>query len=169
MSLSEMLLPEFDAEMQTTRQVLARVPDGKSTWKPHAKSMTLGRLATLIAELPQWIENALVRDDFDVAPPGGPGPRFAVLESTAQILELFDRSARSARAALASASDAEFAKPWSFKFGGRVVSTETKLMVYRRSSLNHLVHHRGQLTVYLRLNDVPVPWVYGPTADEPAF
>ena len=95
--------------------------------------------------------------------------KFEAIDRTSRILELFDRNVAGARAALAKASDAELAKPWTFKVAGRAVSTNPKLTVYRRTVLNHLVHHRGQLTVYLRLNDVPVPAVYGPTADEPNF
>lgn len=169
MPLAEWLIPEFDEEVAATRRVLERVPDGKSSWKPHHKSMTLGRLATLVAELPAWAVNALTRDELDIMPPGGPPPKFEALESTARILELFDRNAAAARAAIAQASDSEFKKPWAFKVGGRTVATNPKFTVYRRTVLNHLVHHRGQLTVYLRLNGVPVPAVYGPTADEPDF
>ncbi|HTD70885.1 MAG TPA: DinB family protein [Gemmatimonadales bacterium] len=169
MPLAELLLPEFDEEMTATRRVLERVPDGKSSWKPHPKSMTLGRLATLVAELPAWAVNTLTRDELDIMPPGGPPLKFEALESTARILELFDRNAAAARAAIAQAPDAEFKKPWAFKVGGRTVTTNPKFTVYRRTVLNHLVHHRGQLTVYLRLNDARVPAVYGPTADEPDF
>jgi len=167
--LAELLLPEFDEEMTATRRVLERVPDGKSSWKPHPKSMTLGRLATLVAELPAWAVNALTLDELDIMPPGGPPPKFEALESTARILELFDRNAKAARAALVKTPDAEFKKPWAFKVAGRIVDTRPKYTVYRRTVLNHLAHHRGQLTVYLRLNDARVPAVYGPTADEPNF
>jgi uncharacterized damage-inducible protein DinB len=169
MPLAEMLLPEFDEEMAATRQVLGRVPDGKGSWKPHPKSMTLGRLATLIAELPGWVVNALTLDELDIMPPGGPPLKFTALESTARILELFDRNAAAARAALAKTTDAEFQRPWSFKVAGRTITTNPKYGVYRRTVLNHLAHHRGQLTVYLRLNGAAVPAVYGPTADEPNF
>ena len=169
MPLAELLLPEFDEEMTATRRVLERVPDGKSSWKPHPKSMTLGRLATLVAELPGWVVNTITRDELDIMPPGGPPPKFEALETTAQILELFDRNAKAARAALLKASDAEFKQPWAFKVAGRTVDTRPKYTVYRRTVLNHLAHHRGQLTVYLRLNDARAPAVYGPTADEPNF
>src|ERR1041385_8352111 len=110
MPLVELLLPEFDEEMAATRRVLERVPDGKASWKPHPKSMTLGRLATLVAELPGWVGNTLTRDELDIMPPGGPPPKFEALESTARILDLFDRNAAAARAALAKAPDAEFKK-----------------------------------------------------------
>src|SRR2546430_3197020 len=169
MALAELLVPEFDEEMTATRRVLERVPDGKASWKPHPKSMTLGRLATLVAELPGWVVNTITRDELDIMPPGGPPPKVEALDSTARILELFDRNAKAARAALAKTSDPEFKKPWAFKVSGRTVDTSPKYTVYRRTVLNHLAHHRGQLTVYLRLNGAPVPAVYGPTADEPSF
>ncbi|HEX4627949.1 MAG TPA: DinB family protein [Gemmatimonadales bacterium] len=169
MPLAELLLPEFDEEMTATRQVLARVPDGKTSWKPHPKSMTLGRLATLVAELPSWVVNVLALDELDIMPPGGPPPKFEALPSTARILELLDRNAAAARAALTKASDADFQKPWAFKVAGRTITTNPKYTVYRRTVLNHLAHHRGQLTVYLRLTGAAVPAVYGPTADEPSF
>lgn len=169
MSLTELLVPEFDAEMTATRRVLERVPDGKASWQPHPKSMTLGRLATLVAELPGWVVNVITRDELDIMPPGASPPKFEALGSTKQILELFDRNVAAARAALVQAPDAEFKKPWAFKVGGRTVDTSPKYTVYRRTVLNHLAHHRGQLTVYLRLTGAPVPAVYGPTADEPNF
>jgi hypothetical protein len=162
------LVPEFDAEATVTRRLLERVPEGRASWKPHPKSMTLGRLATLIAELPEWARNALVRDEFDIAPPGSPPLQFPTLEPTARVLELFDRNTHAARAALVATADREFEKPWKLTFGGRLVSTDPKFAVYRRA-LNHLIHHRGQLSVYLRLNEVPVPSIYGPTADEPGL
>lgn len=169
MPLAELLLPEFDAEMAATRRVLERVPDGKTSWKPHAKSMTLGRLATLMAELPAWVVNTITLSELDIMPPGGAPPKFEALGSTKKIIELFDKNVAAARAALAKASDAEFQKPWTFKVAGRAVDTSPKYTVFRRTVLNHLVHHRGQLTVYLRLNEAAVPAVYGPTADEPHF
>jgi len=169
MPLTEILLPEFDAEMTATRRVLERVPDGKGAWKPHPKSMSFGRLATLIAELPGWVVNVLTLDELDIMPPGGPPPKFEALENRAKILALFDKNAKAARAALAQATDGDFKEPWAFKVGGRTVDTSPKYTVYRRTVLNHLAHHRGQLTVYLRLNEAPVPAVYGPTADEPNF
>jgi uncharacterized damage-inducible protein DinB len=169
MPLAELLLPEFDEEMAATRRVLERVPDGKPSWKPHPKSMTLGRLATLVAELPGWVVNTITLDELDIMPPGAPPPKFEALGSTKQILELFDKNVAEARAAVAKASDAEFKKPWTFKVAGRSITTNPKFTVYRRTVLNHLVHHRGQLTVYLRLTGAAIPAVYGPTADEPNF
>src|SRR5438128_953744 len=169
MPLAELLLPEFDEEMTATRRVLERVPDGKASWKPHPKSMTLGRLATLVAELPGWVVNALTLDELDIMPPGGPPPKFEALESRVKILALFGKNGTAARTALANASDADVKKPWALNVGRRTVSTDPKHTVDRRTVLNHLAHPRGQLTVYLRLNGAAVPAVYGPTADEPNF
>src|SRR5437899_13097362 len=118
MPLAELLLPEFDEEMTATRRVLERVPDGKPSWKPHPKSMTLGRLATLVAELPAWAVNALTLDELDIMPPGGPPPKFEALGSTKPILDVFDRNAKAARAALAQASDAESKKPGALQVAG---------------------------------------------------
>ncbi len=169
MPLAELLLPEFDQEMAATRRVLERVPDGMSSWKPHAKSMTLGRLATLLAEMPTWAVNAVTKNELDIAPRGSPPFQPQTLETTARVLALFDQNVQAARRAIGATSDGEFAQPWAFKVAGRVMWTNTKLNVYRRTVVNHLVHHRGQLTVYLRLNDVPVPALYGPSADEGGF
>jgi uncharacterized damage-inducible protein DinB len=166
MSIADSLLPEFDEEMAAARRMLERVPDGKTTWQPHEKSMTLGRLATHVAQLPGWAVNSVTKDELDIAPPGAPPPQRLILDQTAKILELFDKNVQEARQALATTSDAEFAKPWAFKLGGRTMWTRPKLQVYRRMMMSHLVHHRAQLGVYLRLNGVPVPGMYGPSADE---
>lgn len=168
MTLSEMLLPEFDEEMANTRRLLACVPDGKSTFKPHDLSMTLGRLATHIAEIPgRWVVNTLTKDEFDVRPPGPP-PQRVTLEATAQILELFDRNAADARRALAATSDAELGKPFTMLNGGKPYVTRPRSAMYRRMAMSHLIHHRAQLGVYLRLNGVAIPGMYGPSADEQA-
>ena len=168
MPFAQTLIPEFDEEMAATRRALERVPNGKAAWKPHPKSMPLGRLATLLAELPSWALHAVTLDELDIAPPGGPPFRPVILETGKELLELLDRNVQAARKALAATGDAEFAKPWTFKYAGRAVWTKTKRDVYR-NTLNHLVHHRGQLTVYLRMNEVPVPAIYGPSADEQGF
>lgn len=166
MTLSEMLLPEFDEEMANTRRLLACVPDGKSTWKPHDLSMTLGRLATHIAEIPgRWVINTLTKDEFDVQPPGPP-PQRVTLEATAQILELFDKNAADARRTLAAASDADFGKPFTMLAGGKAYVTKPRFAMYRRMAISHLVHHRAQLGVYLRLNGLAIPGMYGPSADD---
>jgi uncharacterized damage-inducible protein DinB len=166
MSMADLLLPEFDEEMAATRRMLERVPDGKTTWQPHHKSMTLGRLATHLAEIPKWTVNSLTRNELDIAPPGGPPYQPRALASTAEILHLFDQNVVEGRQALAAAQDAEFAKPWTFKRAGQTIWTRPKHEVFRRMAMSHLVHHRAQLGVYLRLQEVAIPGMYGPSADE---
>jgi uncharacterized damage-inducible protein DinB len=164
--LSQLFLIDFDAEMATTRRVLERVPDGKPDWRPHPRSMPLGRLATHVAELPIWVTNALTKDGLELAPDGKRPTSFPVDPSTAAMLEHFDTRRAEARAALAAAPDAAFTQSWTLKWGGQVVWTKPKVEVFRVWAMNHLVHHRAQLGVYLRLLDVAVPGSYGPSADE---
>jgi uncharacterized damage-inducible protein DinB len=166
MSLADLLLPEFDEEMASTRRILERIPDGKTAWQPHPRSMTLGRLATHLAEIPSWTVNSLTRDELDFAPPGGPPFQPKTLASTAEILQLFDQNVVAARKVLAAAPDAEFTKPWTFKRAGQAIWTRPKHDVFRRMGMSHLVHHRAQLGVYLRLQEVAIPGMYGPSADE---
>ena len=161
MSFAETLLPEFDQEMASTRKALERVPTEKGEWKPHPKSFSLGHLAQLIAGMPGWITNMTTKTELDLA--SGPGYS---LQSTETLLAVFDKNVAQARAALAAAKDSDFEVPWSLKMGNHVLFTSPR-GTNIRSTVNHLIHHRGQLTVYLRLNDVPVPSMYGPTADEP--
>jgi uncharacterized damage-inducible protein DinB len=169
MSLAQTILPEFDQEMKGVRRALERVPDDRLGWKPHPKSMTLGRLASHLAELPTWAVHSLKLDSLDIAPPGQPTPRGASLGSRQEILALFDAKVAEARAAIAEAPDEAFGQPWSLLRGGQTIFTLPRLAVLRSAVLNHMIHHRGQLTVFLRLNDVPVPSLYGPSADEPTF
>jgi len=166
MSLVGALLPEFDREMATTRTVLERVPEDRFDWKPHAKSFSLGALATHVATLPVWATETLTHPDIDLDPNQAPP---SALPSRKELLAAFDTNVAAARAALVGKTDAELLATWSLKRGGRTLFTMPKTAVLRSFVLNHLVHHRGQLTVYLRLLDVPVPSVYGPSADEPAF
>lgn len=161
MSIADTLLPEFDQEMATTRKVLERVPTEKGKWKPHPKSFSLGHLTQLVAGMPGWITNAVTETQLDLA--RYPGYSY---EKTETLLESFDKHVREARRAIASAKDADFNVIWSLKHGDRVLFSMPRGPVVRQT-INHLVHHRGQLTVYLRLIDVPVPSIYGPTADEP--
>ena len=160
MTIAGTLLPEFDHEMVTTRKVLERVPSEKGTWKPHVKSFPLGHLAQLVARMPGWITITLLQTELDLAK--YPGYSF---ETTLTLLAEFDRNIREARAAIAGAQDADFAVNWTLRNGDRVIMTMPRGPVVRMH-INHLVHHRGQLSVYLRLLDVPVPSIYGPTADE---
>ncbi|MGH7725779.1 MAG: DinB family protein [Candidatus Eiseniibacteriota bacterium] len=160
MSIGQSLLPEFDLEMVTTRKLLERVPSDRGTWKPHPKSFALGHLAQLVARMPGWNTLTLKHTELDLGSAGGYS-----FEKTETLLDEFDRGVREAREALASAKDADFDVPWSLKHGDRVLFTAPRASVVRQN-MNHLIHHRGQLTVYIRLLDVPVPSIYGPTADE---
>jgi uncharacterized damage-inducible protein DinB len=164
MPIAETLLPEFDREMAVTRKLLERVPDGQFEWKPHAKSMTLGRLAGHLAELAQWVSVTITQSSLDVAVPRPPG--MTAPGTRAAVLALFDTHVASARAALIGRSDAELQAPWSLKRGGETMFTMPKASVLRMMVFNHIVHHRGQLSVYLRMHDVPLPSIYGPSADE---
>lgn len=166
MSISEALLPEFDREMENTRKTLERVPADKLGWKPHAKSFTMGELATHVTELPMWGKETLEKDSVDIAPVGAPPYQRVVPKTAAEIVQAFDRHAAAARAALVASSDADFMKPWTLMKGGQPLFTMPKVAVYRGFVMNHMIHHRAQLTVYLRLTDVPVPALYGPSADE---
>jgi uncharacterized damage-inducible protein DinB len=161
MSIGEGLLPEFDMEMATTRKLLERVPGDKGTWKPHPKSFALGHLAQLVAGMPGWITNMLHETALDL---GSAKPY--TFEKTEALLDQFDQNVREAREALAGMKDADFQAMWSLKRGDMVFFSMPRIAVTRQT-INHLVHHRGQLSVYLRLLDVPVPSIYGPTADEP--
>ena len=165
MPLVDALLPEFDSEMTRTRKVLERVPDDKRDWKPHPKSFSLGALATHVATLPTWGSETLNRSELDV----GGTPPLTALPSTNDILAAFDRNVAAARTALIGKTDAELAGMWSLRHSGRTLFTMPKTAVWRSFVVSHLIHHRAQLTVYLRLLDVPVPAIYGPSADEPAF
>ncbi len=166
MTIAASLLPEFDQEMANTRRMLERVPDGKADWRPHEKSMPLGRLATHLGELPQWASNAVTLDELDIAPPDG-GPFVpTILEKTAEILELFDKNIAEARGHIAGADDATMMKGWTLKVGGQDAFTMPKIAVIRTWVMNHMLHHRGQLSVYLRLLGQPLPAIYGPSADE---
>ena len=160
MSIGASLLPEFDQEMATTRRLLERVPSERGQWKPHAKSFSLGHLAQLVSWMPGWLTNALRSTELNLLAAGGYSS-----ETTETLLAGFDKNVREAREALVAAKDADFAVPWSLKRGDMVLFTAPRAAVVRQH-INHLVHHRGQLTVYLRLLDVPIPSIYGPTADE---
>lgn len=166
MSMADGLLPEFDHEMANTRKLLERVPPDRSDWKPHERSMTLIGLSTHLANLPSWAVLSLKQDSFDVAPPGGEPRRQAPLASVEAALAMFDKNVSEARTAIAGASDGDLTKPWSLLSGGKTVFTMPRVAVLRAMVMNHMIHHRAQLGVYLRLNDVPVPALYGPTADE---
>ena len=166
MPLGEMMLPEFDHEMGNTRKTLERVPVDRFDWKPHAKSTTMGGLATHLANIPTWAVHAINKDELDIAPPGEPPLRVEPANSTAEVLERFDRAVSNARAAILEAKDEHLLKPWTLLSGGRTVLQLPRIAVLRSFVMNHNIPHRAQLGVYLRLNDIPVPSIYGPSADE---
>src|SRR5271168_1282748 len=157
MAMRDALLPEFDHEMATTRRTLERAPEDKADWKPHEKSMTLGRLAGHLAELPSFGASMFQGDSLDFAPvPGAPPRKPAVMTSRRELLELFDKNVANARAAIASASDEDLRKTWTLLNGGKTLFTLPRIVAVRGFMMNHVIHHRGQFSVYLRLNDVPV-------------
>jgi uncharacterized damage-inducible protein DinB len=160
MPIAETLLPEFDQEMASTRRVIERVPTDKGEWKPHPKSFSLGHLTQLVTGMPSWITNTITEKDLDLS--RYPGYSY---EKTEDLLKSFDKNVAAARKAIAASKDSDYKEKWSLRHGDRVIFTQERWPVVR-THINHLVHHRGQLTVYLRLIDVPVPSIYGPSADE---
>jgi uncharacterized damage-inducible protein DinB len=163
MTMSQALLPEFDNEMKLTRKALERVPDDKFDWKPHAKSMSLGRLAGHLAELPGFA-TAIITTDVLNLDKGEYKP--TVVTNRAEILALFDKSVAGAREAIAGATDDHLRQSWKLIYKEKPLFDAPRIAGLRGMAMNHVIHHRGQLTVYLRLNDVAVPAIYGPSADE---
>jgi uncharacterized damage-inducible protein DinB len=166
MTIGQMMLGEFDQEMQNTRKVLERCPDEKWNWKPHDKSGTLGWLSSHVATMVEWLPTTLNTEELDYAPVGGPAYQPPKIENRKDLLAVFDKNVAQARAALASVSDAEMMKNWKLLAGGQEIFTMPRVACIRGMCLNHLIHHRAQLTVYYRLVGVPVPGLYGPSADE---
>jgi uncharacterized damage-inducible protein DinB len=166
MRIAETMMPEIEQEMAQTRKALSRVPDDKFSYKPHEKSMTMGALALHIAMMADWGADTLVSDDFDVAPANGSAYQMPTANNSAELLTLFDKAVDRLKTNLAKTDDAAMMKQWSLLQGGNPIFTMPRAAVMRGMILNHLVHHRGQLTVYLRMCDVPVPALYGPSADE---
>jgi uncharacterized damage-inducible protein DinB len=162
MAIKDGLLADFDHEMGTTRKLLDRLPDGKFSWKPHEKSMSLGGLATHLANIPYWGDVILNHSSIDLSTMP---PNLAEKTSRAAVLADFDDKVRKTRAFL-DRTDAELVSPWTLKRGGQEIFTAPRVAAFRSFVLHHIIHHRGQLSVYLRLNDVPVPAIYGPSADE---
>lgn len=168
MAIADLLLPEFDREIATTRAMLERVRPEHIDWRPHPKSTPLGKLALHLANLPTWTETSLRLTEFDLNPPGGmewPNPTFTTTEA---LVEDLDRNAAAARATIAATSDEDMLADWTLLHGGTPVFTMPRLQVLRAWVTNHIVHHRAQLGVYLRMNDVALPSSYGPTADDAA-
>ena len=169
MKLTVLFLGELDREAPLTRRVLERVPEGRNDWQPHKKSMPLGRLAALVAGMPSWLAMMIDKDEFDLNPPGGSSGSFqANFRTTSELVKTADDGVAAARAALQKTNDDHLMTRWRLLVSGKTV-VEQPRHVMMRDSINHLAHHRGQLTVYLRLNDVPVPAVYGPSADDQRF
>jgi uncharacterized damage-inducible protein DinB len=166
MTIAESMLPELDQEIATTRRLLERVPEDKADWKPHPKSMDLGYLALHIGTIPQWATATVGLSELDFSDPVSretytPAP----FSTTADLLERFDKLAAEARATLASASDDDLSVPWTLRSGDEIYFTMPRIEALRTWVFNHMIHHRGQLSVYLRLLDVPLPSIYGPSAD----
>jgi uncharacterized damage-inducible protein DinB len=162
MPFSETLLPEFDEEIKNTRKLLECVPDGNFDYKPHPKSMTLGRLATHVAEIPSWTGYTLDLEVLELQPDFKP----TLAASRAELLQILDKGAAEAREKIAAASDEDWGKIWTFKYGGKTIMSMPRSAVMRGTIMNHLIHHRAQLGVYLRLNEVAIPGMYGPSADD---
>lgn len=167
MMIRDAMLPEFEHEVAITRRLFERIPDDKFSFKPHPKSMDMASLATHICELTDWTPDTIGKDSIDLA--GYDPSKRKIAASRTELLAWFDKSVANARAALAKAEDAQLMQPWSLKSGEMVFFTMPKAAVLRSFVFNHSVHHRAQLSVYLRLNDIPVPAMYGPSADEQNF
>lgn len=165
-SISQSLLPEFDHEIANTRKTLERVPEDNPDFRPHEKSMPLARLAGHLVDVPLWAVMTLTRDELDVNPAEGPKFTPTVMESRADLLAAFDDRVKQSREALAATSDEAMMKPWTLKSGGQQVLRMPRVAVMRSFIMNHMIHHRAQLGVYLRMNNIAVPGLYGPSADE---
>lgn len=166
MGISDSILPEFDHEMASTRIVLECIPDDKLDWKAHPKSNSIGWVSNHLAEIVGWVEGTLTEDVWEMNPPDGEPYKSPALETKAEILALFDENVAIARKRIESTADEEYAKSWSLQSGGEALITMPKIGVIRTWVLNHTIHHRAHLCVYLRLNDIPVPGMYGPSADD---
>ncbi|MBN8731239.1 MAG: DinB family protein [Acidobacteria bacterium] len=169
MRISDSLLPELEHELATTRTCIARVPDAQLAFKPHAKSYSAHDLVAHLAEIPMWGLVTFERDEFDMQPLEGPAYERPELKTVADALVRFDELGAAMKAAISATSDDAMMAPWTLRKAGQQVMTLPRIAVYRSFILNHLVHHRGQLSVYLRMMDVSVPSIYGPSADESPF
>ena len=162
-TIAETLLPEFDQEMKATRRLLERVPESKGDWKPHEKSSALGSLAQHVANIPMLMDIVMKRDELVAPDPTTRAPKFT---TTAALVEFFDKNVKLAREALTGVPDSRMAMPWTLKFGDKTIFTRPRSAVVRSFVMSHHIHHRAQLGVYLRMHDVALPSMYGPTADE---
>lgn len=167
MAIKDVLLPEYDHEMATTRKLLERVPMAEAQWKPHDKSMSMGQLATHLVEIPGWGGSIITSSSLDLA--ANPEFEHATFHTGEELLAAFDKNIAATRDIISARSDADLMETWTLKKGGQVLMSLPKAGVLRSFLLNHLIHHRGQLSVYIRLKDIAVPSIYGPSADEPSF
>jgi uncharacterized damage-inducible protein DinB len=165
MRLTELFLAELDREKERSTRALEQVPDGKYDWKPHERSMTFGYLTTMVASMPSWVALAITQHELDLAPPGGSKHTPEPMRNSEQLLKGLERSVADAKAALEQTNDEFLQTPWRLLVGGQVVM-EVPRHVMIRDTMNHLAHHRGQMTVYLRLMGAKVPALYGPSADD---
>ena len=168
MKMTEFFAAQLEREAPISKRALERVPEGRADWKPHEKSMPLGYLSNLVAVMPRWVAMAILQDELDLNPPGGGGFKPPVTDTRTKLLAAHDDSVAQASTALRGTTDAYLSTPWKLLVGGRVVLEQPRDVVIA-DTFTHLAHHRGQLTVYLRLNEVAVPSIYGPTADDKGF
>jgi hypothetical protein len=168
MKLTEFFAAQLEREVDRSRRALARVPEGRGDWKPHPKSMALGYLSTLVATMPDWVAMMIDRDELDLNPPGGGGYKAPSPANNGELLAAHEAAAERARAALRGTSDEHLLTHWKLLVAGNVVAEDPRHVVIA-DTFAHLAHHRGQLTVYLRLNDAPVPALFGPSADDKSF
>lgn len=166
MTIAQSMLPEFDHEMASSRKLLECVPEGNNDWKPHPKSMTLGRLAGHVAELVGWGGTTLTTSELDFAPVGGPSFQPTFFTTRAATLKIFDDNVAFTRAELQKVSDADLMVTWTLKSGGKQLLSMPRIALLRSMVMNHIIHHRAQLGVYLRLLDIAIPGAYGPSADD---
>ena len=167
MKLTDLFLGELEAEAPATRRALERVPEGRNDWKPHEKSMPLGALATIVANIPAWLDMVVNMDELDINPPGGSQYRPAAWKTRRDLLDQFEASLKRGREVLKNTTDDRLLNTkWRMLSGGKLMSEQPRYEAVRDGVLNHMAHHRGQLTVYLRLNEAKVPAIYGPSADE---
>ena len=169
MSIASRYVPAFDHLVHGTKVHLAAIPDDQLSWRPHPKSWTIGELGSHLANLPSWTGATLGQDELDIAPAEGPPPQQPEYGSSAAMVEAFEKNCATARSIIEGTSDEEFRKDWTLLAGGEPRFSMPKIAVLRAFVMDHMIHHRGQLTVYLRLLDVPVQQTFGPTADFPDF
>jgi len=167
MKLTELLQEELEREAAGSRKALEQVPEGENDWKPHEKSMTLGNLATIVATIPAWLEMVINMDELDINPKGGPSFKPPAWKTRKELVEIFEQSMKKGREVLQKTTDEHLLHTkWRMLSGGKLMSEQQRYAAIRDGVMNHMAHHRGQLTVYLRLNDAKVPAIYGPSADE---